>query len=965
MIRRSFARRAAALTVAIAAQTPAPPPQTPAAASAVRIDVVVATRGAAVPAALDARAFTVLVDGAPREVIAAEPAVAAGSGRTFYLAIDETSVFRGAEASVRSAAAAIADRLAPADRLGVVLLPQGRPALQATDDAAAIEKALAGVTGRRPNDFGNFSMGVGEALAISESDTFALTAVADRDCRMPEALRPAAGSPVVPAGRGGPSQRRTCIQAIVRNVEVMAQRVHASGAAAYRGLIDLIASLREVPGPKTVVLISAGFAIALDAGVFDELAIRAALADVAVDGVLVEPAASPNSRRLVPANIISERRSLMRRLTELTGAALGTAHSAVGGSQEPFDRLMTSSARYRLDVLKGADGTGDVAAKVAVTVAGAGLSVKVRPYFVPPAPRAASAITTPDARLERALAGTLPAGERLAFEAAGYLATLPGDTAALLIAGEVPLPPASDASPDGGVEGPPALTIGYLLLDGRKQPVVRGPVPPAEASPGDPAAPAAAPTRIVFSGAVDGLAPDTYTLRVAATDSRGRVGLVEREIVLKATGTGGTIAGDVLIGRIERDRSVTLTPGALDVADTVFLQWDAEMTEAGAGARAEAGAEAGAGPGTGAAKGVPTGRFRIVPAGGGPAVLTVPAEVEALGAGRVRTTAVVRQGLLPIGAFEVVGELTRETAVLVERRRAVAVRGTAPAGGAVTTSAAALGAIVGDISGLVPRFTRDDVLASPLLGRALDVLAGRATSDATRQAIARARAVRREPPGLAPGPGEPAIADPATAAFLAGLADLAALPPSTADPSARALARADLERAAQRFREALRADADFLPAAVFLGACYAIGGRDQEAAGAWQTALIDIDDDPRLFTLIADARLRTGDATAAADVVAEAERKWPADAAVRQRRAVLELARGRVAEALTAIDALDRPAADLVFAALRILHGARAAGLTVEDPSRDRARFERLAARYRELGGADTALVAGWETAWK
>ena len=72
-----------------------------------------------------------------------------------------------------------------------------------------------------------------------------------------------------------------------------------------------MASLRETPGPKTVVLVSAGFAIALDAGVFDELAIRAALADVAVDAVLVEPVAVPNSRKLVPANIISERRSLI------------------------------------------------------------------------------------------------------------------------------------------------------------------------------------------------------------------------------------------------------------------------------------------------------------------------------------------------------------------------------------------------------------------------------------------------------------------------------------------------------------------------------------------------------------------------------------------------------------------------------------------------------------------------------
>ena len=156
----------------------------------VRIDVVVSSRGAAVPL-LDAKAFTIAVNATPREVLAAEPAVAPGSGRTFYLAIDETSVFRGAEASLRTAASAIADRLAPGDRLGIVLLPQGRPALAPTDDAAAIEKALAGITGRRPNDFGNFNMGVGEALAISESDTFALTGVADRDCRMPETLRPA------------------------------------------------------------------------------------------------------------------------------------------------------------------------------------------------------------------------------------------------------------------------------------------------------------------------------------------------------------------------------------------------------------------------------------------------------------------------------------------------------------------------------------------------------------------------------------------------------------------------------------------------------------------------------------------------------------------------------------------------------------------------------------------------------
>ena len=385
---------------------------------------------------------------------------------------------------------------------------------------------------------------------------------------------------------------------------------------------------------------------------------------------------------------------------------------------------------------------------------------------------------------------------------------------------------------------------------------------------------------------------------------------------------------------------MTLVPGALDVADTIFVQWEAV--------------------GRGRRDGSVPHRARRWRRDGADRARRDRVEAERRGARRVRATAVVRQGLLPVGDLEIVGELTRDTTVIVDRRRAFAVRGSAAPAGGATTSAAALGALVGDISGLVPRFTRDDVLASPLLARALDVLSSRARSDAARQAIARARAGQHTAPEASLASG-----DAATAAFLSGLADLAALPGPAADPSARALARADLERAAQRFRDALRADADFLPAAVFLGACYALGGRDQDAAGAWQTALIGIDDDPRLFALIVDARLRAGDAAGAEDVAAEAEKRWPADAGLRQRRAVLELARGRVAEALTALDALEQPSTDLLFAALRILHGARAAGLTVEDPSQDRARFERYATRYRELGGPDQALVSGWAGAWK
>jgi Flp pilus assembly protein TadD len=766
-------------------------------------------------------------------------------------------------------------------------------------------------------------MGVGEALAISESDTFALTAVADRDCRPNTQLTPAAGSPVVPASTSMVSSRRACVQTIARNVEVMMQRVHTAGAEAYRGLVDFVASLRGTPGPKTVVLVTNGFTIALDAGVFDELAIRAALSDVAVHGVLVEPTASGNTRRLVPANVVSERRSLMRRLTEMTGAALGGAHSVVGDSQEPYDRLMTSSARYRLVVRDGGTSSRDPAARVAVTVAGAGLTVRARPYFVAPSAPTPSAASTPEARLSRALAGTVSTAPPLALDAAGYLAGLPGETAALLIAGEIRPTFDEGAAPDAV----PALTIGYLLLDARKQPVVRGPVPPIEPAGG----PAARPAKVQFAGSVDGLAPGSYTLRVAATDGDGRVGFVEREIELKAMAAGPVSAGDLLVGRIEGG-GVTLTPGTLDAADTVFLQWDLDAPRGAVTAAA----------------------FRIVQDGGS-AVLTLPAEVEGVGATRLRASAIVKPGLLPAGNLAVVATIAGSGGAPIERRRAFAVRGGTPG------TAPALTALIGDVALLAPRFDRGDVLAAPLLERALKGLDSRVRTEAGRKAVAQARSGARTGPdaGLS-------AADPVAAAFLAGLADLSAVPVGpAADASARALARADLERAAQRFREAMRHDADFLPAAIFLGACYALGGRDDEAAGAWQTALIAVDDEPRLFALIVDARLRAGDAAGAESLMTEAASRWPADPALRARRIVVDLAVGRFPEALAALDALDAAPAATLFAAMRVLHGVHTAGRAVEDPARDRARLERYAARYAALDGPDQALVSGWLAAWK
>src|SRR5262249_45619368 len=72
------------------------------------------------------------------------------------------------------------------------------------------------------------------------------------------------------------------------------------------------------------------------------------------------------------------------------------------------------------------------------------------------------------------------------------------------------------------------------------------------------------------------------------------------------------------------------------------------------------------------------------------------------------------------------------------------------------------------------------------------------------------------------------------------------------------LQRGDLNGAAGKFRDALRTDSEFYSAAFYLGACYAAGGKDRDAAGAWQMSLITESNAPFVYTLLGDALLRRG-----------------------------------------------------------------------------------------------------------
>src|SRR5207253_5348502 len=111
-------------------------------------------------------------------------------------------------------------------------------------------------------------------------------------------------------------------------------------------------------------------------------------------------------------------------------------------------------------------------------------------------------------------------------------------------------------------------------------------------------------------------------------------------------------------------------------------------------------------------------------------------------------------------------------------------------------------------------------------------------------------------------------------------------------------ARGEMVPAADQFRATLRLSPDFVPATLYLGACSAALGRDQDAAGAWNTALLEDARSPVLSLLLGDTLLRQGEIDPAVDVLREAAAAWPDDDRFRQRLGLAYALGDRPAEAL-------------------------------------------------------------------
>jgi VWFA-related protein len=949
----------------------------------VTVDVGVVDRQGNPVKGLGAGDFVVNVAGHPRKVVTAEFVDVAGArpqtetapkvtgistnegvgvGRMFVFVVDQSTLEPGNVRHVARAASRFFTGLSFVDRSSLVLMPAG-PNVDFTWAHDRVQNALAKVIGQA-SPITSWELGsLTEARDIANRNLVALRTVGQRECGgtfaggvgggfdpIGSAAGPPAptGAPTSPtpgggtttggqggggtttgggttsggggtgrSGGGGSSGGRnfgtdSCTRDIQMRAEWTwrgAQMTSLSSLTAFR---QVLSALEPIPGDKTVILISGGWPLdereqtALLASVADE----AAAARATMFSLFVPGSTSTASRRMASATPTSDHWLHSWPLETLASMSGGASFRVDVGAETAFERLgREMSGFYRLGVEKEPADADGRSRRMRVQVSRGSTTVRAREIF--------DARTFSDrnasARLASALDSPIPA-TGIGLRVTSYLASDPEDSSRLkvVLAGE-----ASRVDP-----GEAEIQLLVRDLEGKK--ILMGEKPLGEPT-GD---------GLSFSANVT-LAPGNYIIRVAVIDGTGRVGSVDHRTDVHASPLGAMSATGPLLVRVPT-AGATQPRIAIDsvrqderLALQVDLASDASLTDADV-------------------------VFEIASTADGPSLVQSIAQVSpGSRGGYALAQAVADMRVLPPGPYIARAKVRSGTQAVGEVRRSFNV--TEPLPAALTDATVVSPTILGRMAPTraatrpvmsVAPFTIDQVLAPAVLGAFLDRVAARpdAKSASIRDIVELARSAPIEQLQVS----DSLIAESPVASFLKGLS---------------LFANKKFDPAAEAFRNAMRASSDFYPAMVYLGACYAAGGRDKEAAGAWRTALIKEADTLPLHMLLADAQLRQNYGDQALETLDGARTRWPADDGLNRRFVLAALLAGEYAEGLQTLDELIERHTDdepTLAAGLLALYEAFMSGRPVEDSDKDRARMTRLADSYRARGGPSMALVDTW-----
>ncbi|HMD33478.1 MAG TPA: VWA domain-containing protein [Vicinamibacterales bacterium] len=175
------------------------------------------------------------------------------------------------------------------------------------------------------------------------------------------------------------------------------------------------------------------------------------------------------------------------------------------------------------------------------------------------------------------------------------------------------------------------------------------------------------------------------------------------------------------------------------------------------------------------------------------------------------------------------------------------------------------------------------------------------------------------------------------------------------------LTAGDFAKAETAFKKAIQPEVDSTAALTYLAASFAAAGHDIEAAGAWQTALVDGTDYPQIYDWLGGALLRNHAFGEARSIYEEAAAKWPVDPRFTRPLAMLYATFGSGREAVRTLERYlaarpdDTAACGLGVQWIYMVH---AAGAYVHNRTDDVKLAHTFAEKY--AGGPQAALVKQW-----
>ena len=519
---------------------------------------------------LRAEDFRIDVDGRPRRIVSAQfidqsgsidaPGAlsaahfssneGAGDGRIVVVAVDQAHIRRLEGRPALAAASRFIDGLPAIDRIGVVGLTSAT-SVTLMRDRLALRNRLGALIGTGDTLSGQFNLGISEALEIADGGRARLADAVLRECGRSLTDYVGTARAVDDAATG----RDSCPEQLEQESRGVAQHAHAQARISLAALDALIVRLKDLPGPKTIVLLSEGMIVDPRRVDVSKLAADAQAARVTIYGLALEVPEFDATQQRVAPTATRDRQVRHDGIEQVAGAARGAVFRLAGDDPSPFARITRElSGHYLLAFEATASDRDGRAHRIGVAMTRGALLVRARSRFTvaPAAPPARGA------QLSGLLRTLAPANE-LPLRVAAYTYAEPVRRALRVVIS------AEAGTGDGA-------WLGFVLIDDADVIVATA----AHESPAG---------QYAFSAVVP---EGRYRLRAAAIDGMGRQGSVERVFRARLEGTTALRLGDLMLAPMPGAPAGSLSPivdRASGDAVVAYLEFQSTRTASVAGVR--------------------------------------------------------------------------------------------------------------------------------------------------------------------------------------------------------------------------------------------------------------------------------------------------------------------------------------------------------------------------------------------